>query len=618
MTKPEADANDGAVHFQLRAGSRSKSIAVSEARLDQGRSLVRTILREPFQRRTWAELAFFLISGAVACGAVLFVIVTLSAGVLLTVVFVGLLVIAGSLRATRGIGSWHRALARGLLDEPIADPEPFRPPPGFFGWLGAALRDGAAWRALAYSLIKMPLLLFGVWFGLSVWIEAFLCFSSLLTGSRGSVAGFGPFGGRINIGPVGPGSSGVVHPGVVFVYGAILVFVAPWAMRLVVYIDRRLMHLLLGPDSMSVRVRSLEASRAQTLDASAATLRRIERDLHDGTQAQLVALAMQLGQAKEELATGDQMDIEQIRLLVDQAHKGAKEAIVELARPGPRDPSTCPRHGPGKRPRHPGRSGRRAYGALGFHPVPAHPGDRGHRLFLCRRAVGQCRPARPGLSCVGVLRAARPVAADRGPGQWSGRGSVDPGGLVVERAGWTDRSGPGGRWPFEHRQPSGWPQRDHRRPAEPCLMGDAIRVVIAEDSAVLRDGLAQLLAGRGFCVTAVVSDATTLRTCIAQDCPDVAVVDIRMPPTFTDEGLQAALDLRQTHPGLGILLFSQYVETRYAAELLAGGAAGIGYLLKDRVADVRDFVDALVRVASGGTALDPEVITQLLGAVAPH
>jgi DNA-binding NarL/FixJ family response regulator len=145
-------------------------------------------------------------------------------------------------------------------------------------------------------------------------------------------------------------------------------------------------------------------------------------------------------------------------------------------------------------------------------------------------------------------------------------------------------------------------------------MGDAIRVVIAEDSAVLRDGLAQLLAGRGFCVSAAVSDAATLRTCIAQDCPDVAVVDIRMPPTFTDEGLRAALDLRQAHPGLGILLFSQYVETRYAAELLAGGAAGIGYLLKDRVADVRDFVDALVRVASGGTALDPEVVTQLMGA----
>jgi DNA-binding NarL/FixJ family response regulator len=94
----------------------------------------------------------------------------------------------------------------------------------------------------------------------------------------------------------------------------------------------------------------------------------------------------------------------------------------------------------------------------------------------------------------------------------------------------------------------------------------------------------------------------------------VAVVDIRMPPTFTDEGLRAALALRKTRPGLGILLFSQYVETRYAAELLAEGAAGIGYLLKDRVADVSDFVEALVRVASGGTALDPEVVTQLLGA----
>jgi DNA-binding NarL/FixJ family response regulator len=145
-------------------------------------------------------------------------------------------------------------------------------------------------------------------------------------------------------------------------------------------------------------------------------------------------------------------------------------------------------------------------------------------------------------------------------------------------------------------------------------MNDAIRVVIAEDSAVLRDGLVELLAHRGFGVLGAVSDPVGLRRVIAADRPDVAVVDIRMPPTFTDEGLRAALELRQAHPGLGILLFSQYVETRYAAELLAGGAAGIGYLLKDRVADVSDFVEALVRVASGGTALDPEVVTQLLGA----
>jgi len=143
---------------------------------------------------------------------------------------------------------------------------------------------------------------------------------------------------------------------------------------------------------------------------------------------------------------------------------------------------------------------------------------------------------------------------------------------------------------------------------------DSLRVVIAEDSAILRDGLVTLLADRGFVITDAVADADALRRSIERERPDVAVVDIRMPPTFTDEGLRAAIELRRQHEGLGILLFSQYIETRYAAELLADDAAGIGYLLKDRVADVSDFVEALVRVASGGTALDPEVVTQLLGA----
>jgi DNA-binding NarL/FixJ family response regulator len=141
-----------------------------------------------------------------------------------------------------------------------------------------------------------------------------------------------------------------------------------------------------------------------------------------------------------------------------------------------------------------------------------------------------------------------------------------------------------------------------------------IRVAIAEDSAILRDGLVQLLGDRGFSVTAAVADGPSLTAAIRQELPDVVVCDIRMPPTFTDEGLRTAIALRQDHPTLGILLFSQYVETRYAADLLASGSAGIGYLLKDRVADVSEFVDALVRISAGGTALDPEVVTQLLGA----
>jgi DNA-binding NarL/FixJ family response regulator len=145
-------------------------------------------------------------------------------------------------------------------------------------------------------------------------------------------------------------------------------------------------------------------------------------------------------------------------------------------------------------------------------------------------------------------------------------------------------------------------------------MPTPVRVVIAEDSAILRDGLAQLLTDRGFKVTDAVSEPGALAASVERDLPDVAIVDIRMPPSFTDEGLRVAIELRRRHENLAILLFSQYIETRYAAELLADGAAGIGYLLKERVADVGEFVEALNRVASGGTALDPEVVTQLLGA----
>jgi DNA-binding NarL/FixJ family response regulator len=142
----------------------------------------------------------------------------------------------------------------------------------------------------------------------------------------------------------------------------------------------------------------------------------------------------------------------------------------------------------------------------------------------------------------------------------------------------------------------------------------AVRVVIAEDAALFREGLVRLLEDRGHEVCAAVSDGDELLAAAARHRPDVAVVDIRMPPTHTDEGLRAALELRHRLPGTGVLVFSQYIETRYAARLLEGNAAGVGYLLKDRVADVAEFADALARVAAGGTALDPEVVSQLLGA----
>jgi DNA-binding NarL/FixJ family response regulator len=140
-----------------------------------------------------------------------------------------------------------------------------------------------------------------------------------------------------------------------------------------------------------------------------------------------------------------------------------------------------------------------------------------------------------------------------------------------------------------------------------------MRVVIAEDSVLLREGLSRLLAEAGVDVVAAEGDAEAFLRAVAAHGPDAVVVDVRMPPTFSDEGLRAALVVRKRWPGVGVLVLSQYVEERYAAELLAVRASGgVGYLLKDRVAEVAEFVDALGRVAQGGSAIDPEVVAQLL------
>jgi DNA-binding NarL/FixJ family response regulator len=139
-----------------------------------------------------------------------------------------------------------------------------------------------------------------------------------------------------------------------------------------------------------------------------------------------------------------------------------------------------------------------------------------------------------------------------------------------------------------------------------------MRILIAEDSVLLRAGLTRLLVDAGLDVIASVGDATELLTAVERHQPDLAVVDVRMPPTNTDDGLRAALQIRARWPKIGILVLSQYVEERYATDLLAHDTAGLGYLLKDRIADIDEFLAAVHRVGSGGTALDPEVVGQLL------
>ena len=270
-------------------------------------------------------------SGGLAGLGVVFVGFTMLAGVVLAITFFGLAVLALSLRSARGMGGWQRGLARSMLGEAVEDPEPFAGRRGFLGWLQSSLRDRVAWRAVAYLAVKMPWTILGILVAVSLWWDAFAC----LTGAFFSRGGGGlPVWGLVS--GIFPDArywlqeGNFFHTVGVFILGALFFFAAPWVMRGFVNVDRLLIRGLLGPDPMATRVRSLEHARTQTVDASAATLRRIERDLHDGTQAQLVALAMRLGMAKEKLEDADQVDLDRVRELVDEAHRGAKEAIAEL------------------------------------------------------------------------------------------------------------------------------------------------------------------------------------------------------------------------------------------------------------------------------------------------
>jgi len=326
---PEHPEDSG---VRVRIRGRELSLAMTEQQVARAKELARNVLHEPFTKRVWSELAFFLLGSALAGAGLAIVSFTMAAGLVLAITFFGVAVLALSLRSARGIGGFERGLARSMLGETVEDPQPFAGRPGFLGWLQSSLRDRVAWRTVGYLALKVPWSILGVLVAVSLWWDAFACLLHPLFGQNGGGPpvwglaraffpagefGFGPIGFLQNVG--------------IFIFGAIFFFAAPWVTRGFVNVDRLLIRGLLGPDPMATRVRSLEQARTQTVDASAATLRRIERDLHDGTQAQLVALAMRLGMAKEKLAVDpEHVDLERVRELVDAAHRGAKEAIAEL------------------------------------------------------------------------------------------------------------------------------------------------------------------------------------------------------------------------------------------------------------------------------------------------
>ena len=350
------------------------------------------------------------------------------------------------------------------------------------------------------------------------------------------------------------------------------------------------------------RVEELTRTRAGAVHAEAEELRRIERDLHDGAQARLVALSMTLGLAE------DKLDREpgEARELLEEARGEARRAITELrnlAR-GIAPPIL-------DRPRARGRArvarverpdaarddrGRRRAAHAG--------GDRDRRLLRRHRGDGQRRQAR--------RRHEGTIRLDRRPDMLvidisdDGRGGADPAGsgLLGLR-----RPRRGARRHADHRQPA------RRRDAHP--RGAPMRAVIAEDLALLREGLERLLGAHDIEVVRAGRDGPALVEAVVELRPDVAVVDVRMPPSSPTRAC-ARRSRRARRSALGVLVLSQYVEPGYAAELLADGHGGVGYLLKERVGDTREFVDAVRRVAGGGAALDPEVVAQFVGAGAPR
>lgn len=287
------------------------------------------IFTELVRARTWRETLYALLGLPIGVAGFTFTVTTLTFSAGLLVTFVGLPLMAVTGLASRQIGSGLRVFANKLIGTRIAPPQPFRPNPGLLGWIGSCLTDGTAWRARLYLLLKLPL-------GIASFVAATMFWSYGIGGV--TYAAWRPFL------PCNTTPDGKCHHAagftdtwqadtpirilIVSLGGLVLLLAAPWVVRLIVAVDRATMGVLLGPTSSAARMAELERTRAVAVDDSAATLRRIERDLHDGAQARMVAVAMNVGLAREKLSEGGDPD-EATRLL-DTAHTTAKQAIVEL------------------------------------------------------------------------------------------------------------------------------------------------------------------------------------------------------------------------------------------------------------------------------------------------
>jgi signal transduction histidine kinase len=300
--------------------------------------LARAAVREPLTPRARHEALYCLISIPLGIACFVVTVWLLAPGLVLSGsvagTFIGLLVVILAMRVARQLGGLHRRLARWLLGDRVAPPPPFQRGHGILGRLDARLRDGTGWRAVGYMLVKLPVAVVQC-YALAFWVNGVIDLSYPVWWPLFRNA---PPGTHLHpVAAVTPLPFGTIQVStwagtfLVAIIGALLVLAAPWLTRGVVIADRWLIRSLLGPGSLAQRVSDLEQARARAVDDSAALLRQVERDLHDGAQARLAAMALNLGMAKEKLgADGEPPDMPRARELIDAAHLGAKEALVEL------------------------------------------------------------------------------------------------------------------------------------------------------------------------------------------------------------------------------------------------------------------------------------------------
>jgi putative sensor protein/histidine kinase/histidine kinase/DNA gyrase B/HSP90-like ATPase len=296
------------------------------------------LARAPVARRSRDELVYWVAALGLGVAGAAVTLVLVLPGLLLTAslagALLGLALLAAATGTGRGLGGLHRRLVRRWLGVTVADPGPYRNKSGLLGGIDARLRDAAGWRGVGYVLVRFPLGYAGLYFVVLPW-AAGLFYLTYPVWWALFAARTAPAGGRGGIGsPLPAGGLHITTVGAalaVSLLGVALLLVAPWTTRLLVAADLWLIRRLLGGGGPAARIRALEASRASAVDDSAALLRRVERDLHDGTQARLVALAMHLGRAREQLGDdGDPPDAGRVRDLVAAAHQDAKDALVEL------------------------------------------------------------------------------------------------------------------------------------------------------------------------------------------------------------------------------------------------------------------------------------------------